>query len=90
MKFQATACRGLSTSTAERALRVSERRKKVCLKAQYTVCATSSACTAESTTEESSGEFYVNPVQQLKGKEKKVSLLLSMVLRLRPYQCSFS
>jgi hypothetical protein len=69
MKFQATARGGLSTSTAERALRVSERRKKkVCLKTRYTVRTTSSACTAESTTEESSGEFYVNPVQQLKGE----------------------
>jgi hypothetical protein len=82
MKFQATARGGLSTSAAESALRVIERRKKkVCLKTRYIVCATSSACTAESTTEESSGEFYVNPVQQLKAKEKKVSLLLLMVLR---------
>jgi hypothetical protein len=73
---------GLSTKAAERALRVSERRrKKVCMKTRYLVSASSSAGIAESTTEESSGETYVNPVQQLKGKEKKVSLLLLTVLR---------
>jgi tryptophan synthase alpha subunit len=66
----------------ERALRFSERRrKKVCMKTRYLVTASSSASTVESTTEESSGETYVNPVQQLKGKEKKVSLLLLTVLR---------
>jgi hypothetical protein len=73
---------GLPTKAAERALRVSERRrKKVCMKTRYLVSASSCAGTAESTTEESSGETYVNPVQQLKGKEKKVSLLLLTVLR---------
>jgi hypothetical protein len=76
-KFQATARGGLSTRAAERALRVSERRKKkVCLKTLYLVSASSSACNAESTIEETSGETYVSPVQQLKGKEKKVSLML--------------
>jgi hypothetical protein len=40
------------------------------------VSASSSACNAESTIEETSGETYVSPVQQLKGKEKKVSLML--------------
>jgi hypothetical protein len=78
LNFQATAREGLSTKAAERALRVSERhRKKVCMKTRYLV----TAGTAESTTEESSGETYVNSVQQLKGKEKKVSLLLLTVLR---------
>jgi hypothetical protein len=82
LNFQATARGGLSTKAAERALRVSERhKKKVCMKTQYLVTASSSAGTAESTTEESSGESYVNPVKQLKGKEKKVSLLLLTVLR---------
>jgi hypothetical protein len=46
------------------------------MKTRYLVSASSSAGAAESTTEESSGETYVNPVQQLKGKEKKVSLLV--------------
>jgi hypothetical protein len=73
---------GGSTKAAERALRVSERHnKKVCMKTRYLVCASSSAGTAEPTTEESSRETSVNPVQQLKGKEKKVSLLLLTVLR---------
>jgi hypothetical protein len=82
LNFQATACGGLSTKAAERALRVSEHhRKKVCMKTWYLVSASSSPGTAESTTKESSWETYVNPVQQLKGKEKKVSLLLLTVLR---------
>jgi hypothetical protein len=97
-KFQATARGGLSTKATERALRVSKRcKKKVCLKTRYLVSASSRACTVESTTEESSREIYAIPVRQLKGKEKKVSLLLLMVLRLfdlirslRPYQYSFS
>jgi hypothetical protein len=73
---------GLSTKAAECALRVSERRrKKVCMKTRYLVSASSSAGTSEFTIEESSGETYVNPVQQLKGKEKKVCLLLLTVLR---------
>jgi hypothetical protein len=63
LNFQATVRGGLSTKAAERTLRVSEhRRKKVCMKTRYLVSASSSAGTAESTTEESSGETYVNPV----------------------------
>jgi hypothetical protein len=82
LNFQATARGGLSTKAAKCALRVNERhRKKVYMKTWNLVSASSSAGTAESTTKESSGETYVNPVQQLKGKEKKVSLLLLMVLR---------
>jgi hypothetical protein len=82
LNFQATARGGLSTKAAERALRVSERhKKKVCMKTRYLVTASSSAGTAASTTEESSRDTYVNPVKQLKGKEKKVSLLLLTVFR---------
>jgi hypothetical protein len=82
LNFQATARGGLSTKAAERALRVSERhKKKVCMKSRYLVTASSSAGTAASTTEESSRDTYVNPVKQLKGKEKKVSLLLLTVFR---------
>jgi hypothetical protein len=51
------------------------------MKTRYLVSASSSAGTSEFTIEESSGETYVNPVQQLKGKEKKVCLLLLTVLR---------
>jgi hypothetical protein len=51
------------------------------MKTQYLVSASSSAGTVESTTEESSRETFVNPMQQLKGKGKKVSLLLLTVLR---------
>jgi hypothetical protein len=82
LNFQATARGGLSTKAAERALRVSERhKKKVCTKSRYLVTASSSAGTAASTTEESSRDTYVDPVKQLKGKEKKVSLLLLTVFR---------
>jgi hypothetical protein len=57
LNFQATARGGLSTKAVERALRASERRgKKVCMKTRYLVSASSSAGTAESTTEEPSGD----------------------------------
>jgi hypothetical protein len=82
LNFQATAGGGLSTKAAERALRVSEHHsKKVCMKTRYLVSASSSAGTVEPTTEESSKDTSVNLVQLLKGKEKKVSLLLLTVLR---------
>jgi hypothetical protein len=62
--FQASAHGALSTSAAERALRVSERRNK---KDKQLVIASSSPCSSKSTTEETS---YVTR------KEKKVSLLM--------------